>query len=286
MLRKKSKIILTIALLTILMTACFEIISITQVSSAIAGEQILTQLEVKMVDYDDNAKYGIIGIMLPVSWTVDSVYFSGDVGPDYCTFLPPDSVDGNPGGGEDYWTDTLETRYPSPEGMEWRVYQSSQAWNKPQSTESDDWYADVYIKMTVGNEDGDFGLSYFVSNAGLDFSSDTTWYDISENNNITITGATDVSDAGVIVKSYSLKQNYPNPFNPSTSISFSIPESGNVKLSVFNSLGEEVTTLVNGFIPAGLKTIKFDAQNFQSGVYYYRLETPRFVETKKMVLLK
>lgn len=285
MLRKKSKIFLTIASLLILMTACFEITNLIQPSSAQVGEQILVQLEVKMVDYDDNAKYGIIGIMLPVSWIVDSVYFSGDVGPDYCSFLPPDSVDGNPGGVEDYWTDTLETRYPSPEGMEWRVYQSSQAWNKPQATESDEWYADVYIKMTVGNEDGDFDLSYFVSNAGLDFT-DSTWYAISEKNGITITGATDVSDAGVVVDNYSLKQNYPNPFNPSTSISFSIPKSGNVKLSVFNSLGEEVTILVNGFIPAGLKTVKFDAQNFQSGVYYYRLETSGFVETKKMVLLK
>ena len=282
MLRKKSKIFLTIASLLILMTACLEITNLIQPSSAQAGEQILTQLEVKMVETDENAHYGIVAVMLPVSWTVDSVYFSGDVGPDYCIFLPPDSVDGDPGGQVDYWTDSLEARFPAPEGMEWRVYQSSQPYNK---TDAQDWYADVFIKMTVGNEDGDFGLSYFVTNAALDFS-DSTWYAISENNNITITGATDVSDAGVVVNNYSLKQNYPNPFNPSTSISFSIPESGNVKLIVFNSLGEEVTILVNGFIPAGLKTVKFDAQNFQSGVYYYRLETSGFIETKKMVLLK
>lgn len=285
MLRKKSKIFLTIASLLILMTACFEITSLTQPNSAQAGEQILTQLEVKMVQSDDNTHYGIVGLMLPVSWTVDSVYFSGDVGPDYCTFLPPDSIDGDPGGQVDYWTDSLEARYPSPANMEWRVYQSSQAWNKPSSTDAEDWYADLYIKMTVGNEDGDFSLSYFVTNAALDFS-DSTWYAISQNNNITITGATGVSDAGILVKNYDLMQNYPNPFNPTTSISFSIPESGNVKLSVFNSLGEEVTTLVNGFLPAGFKTVKFDAQNFQSGVYYYRLESSGFVETKKMVLLK
>ena len=201
---------------------------------------------------------------------------------DSCIFLPPDSVDGDPGGQVDYWTDSLEARFPAPANMEWRVYQSTKSYNK---NDAQDWYADLYIYMTVGNEEGDFGLSYFVTNAALDFS-DSTWYAISQNNSITITGATDVSNPGVVVKNYSLKQNYPNPFNPSTSIPFSITKSGNVKLSVFNSLGEEVTTLVNGFLPAGLKTVKFYAQNFQSGVYYYRLETSNFIETKKMVLLK
>ena len=282
MLRKKSKIFLTIASLLILMTACFEITNLIQPSSAQAGDQIFTQLEVKMVETDANPHYGIVAVMLPVSWTVDSVKFSGDVGPDSCIFLPPDSVDGDPGGQVDYWTDSLEARFPAPANMEWRVYQSTKSYNK---NDAQDWYADLYIYMTVGNEEGDFGLSYFVTNAALDFS-DSTWYAISQNNSITITGATDVSNPGVVVKNYSLKQNYPNPFNPSTSIPFSITKSGNVKLSVFNSLGEEVTTLVNGFLPAGLKTVKFYAQNFQSGVYYYRLETSNFIETKKMVLLK
>jgi hypothetical protein len=85
---------------------------------------------------------------------------------------------------------------------------------------------------------------------------------------------------------YSLSQNYPNPFNPSTTIQYSIPESGNVKLVVYNSLGKEITTLVNEFKQPGKYEINFKGIDIPSGVYYYQLQTNGFVQTKKMVLLK
>lgn len=85
---------------------------------------------------------------------------------------------------------------------------------------------------------------------------------------------------------YSLSQNYPNPFNPTTTIQYSISEAGNVKLSVFNSLGEEVITLVNEIQEAGNHIINFDAGKLTSGVYYYRLEAGEFTSMKKMILLK
>ena len=99
-------------------------------------------------------------------------------------------------------------------------------------------------------------------------------------------GPTDVNDNQVIVNTYELGQNYPNPFNPSTQISFSLPEATFITLKVFNSLGEEVTTLVNGFENAGLKTVTFNASDLPSGIYYYRIQTDNYVETKKMILLK
>jgi len=85
---------------------------------------------------------------------------------------------------------------------------------------------------------------------------------------------------------FSLEQNYPNPFNPSTTIEYSIPESGNVKLYVYNSLGEEVETLVNEEKPAGSYEVNFNASELASGIYFYQLRSGAFTQTKKMILIK
>ena len=85
---------------------------------------------------------------------------------------------------------------------------------------------------------------------------------------------------------FELAQNYPNPFNPNTSISFTIPQSGNVKLSVYNLLGQEITTLVNEYREAGTYNIEFNATNLNSGVYLYKIESNGLTLTKKMTLLK
>jgi len=85
---------------------------------------------------------------------------------------------------------------------------------------------------------------------------------------------------------YTLQQNYPNPFNPSTTIKFSIPKAGNVKLVVYDVLGKEVATLVNNFLNAGQYNFQFNASNLASGIYLYRLETNNFVQTNKMLLMK
>ena len=86
--------------------------------------------------------------------------------------------------------------------------------------------------------------------------------------------------------SFALSQNYPNPFNPSTQISFSIPESSEVKLTVYTVTGTEVATLANGVYPVGNYEFTFDASNYASGLYLYRLETENFVETRLMTLVK
>jgi photosystem II stability/assembly factor-like uncharacterized protein len=85
---------------------------------------------------------------------------------------------------------------------------------------------------------------------------------------------------------YSLSQNYPNPFNPTTTIEYSIPENGNVKLVVYNSLGEEVTTLVNAYKEAGSYKVNFGAVRLSSGIYYYRLISGTYLSVKKMIVLK
>jgi hypothetical protein len=85
---------------------------------------------------------------------------------------------------------------------------------------------------------------------------------------------------------FELNQNYPNPFNPTTSISFTLPQAGNVKLSVYNLLGQEVQTLINGFMETGLHSVNFEARNLNSGIYLYKLEANGISSVRKMTLLK
>jgi hypothetical protein len=85
---------------------------------------------------------------------------------------------------------------------------------------------------------------------------------------------------------YSLSQNYPNPFNPSTTIKYSIPSGEFVNLRVFNSIGEEVKTLVNEYKIEGTHEVKFNAADLSSGIYFYKIDVGKFSSIKKMILLK
>jgi hypothetical protein len=85
---------------------------------------------------------------------------------------------------------------------------------------------------------------------------------------------------------FSLFQNYPNPFNPSTNIKYQIPKNSFVSLKVFDLLGREVQTLVNEKQSAGIYEVKFDGTNLSSGIYFYKIETPDFSKTMKMILVK
>ncbi|MBN8584443.1 MAG: T9SS type A sorting domain-containing protein [Ignavibacteria bacterium] len=89
-----------------------------------------------------------------------------------------------------------------------------------------------------------------------------------------------------IPAAYSLSQNYPNPFNPVTNINFSLPNSSDVKLAVYDMLGQQVALLANGKFDAGSYTIDFDASQLTSGIYFYTLSAGSFKETKKMVIVK
>jgi hypothetical protein len=85
---------------------------------------------------------------------------------------------------------------------------------------------------------------------------------------------------------FTLFQNYPNPFNPSTTISFSLPQAGQVKISVYDMLGREVAVLVNDYLESGIHTLSFNGSGLSSGVYIYRIESGGFVKAKQMILLK
>ncbi len=101
-----------------------------------------------------------------------------------------------------------------------------------------------------------------------------------------------INYSSAIPKEFSIKQNYPNPFNPSTSIKFDLPPftkgeaGGFIILKIYNVLGKEVATLVNRQLQPGSYEVTWDASNFPSGVYFYKLQTENYSETKKMILLK
>ena len=97
---------------------------------------------------------------------------------------------------------------------------------------------------------------------------------------------TSVENESIQLTELILEQNYPNPFNPNTIIKYSIPQSSQVILKLFNTLGEEIETLVNEEKSVGTYELNWNAVNLPSGVYFYRLQAGSFVETKKMILLK
>lgn len=101
-----------------------------------------------------------------------------------------------------------------------------------------------------------------------------------------IPGATSVTASDEVPNTFNLAQNYPNPFNPSTNISFTLPESGNVKLTVYNVLGQQVALLHDGYAEAGTKQVKFNGSELASGMYIYTLHTDNFVTSRKMMLIK
>ncbi|MCB0317068.1 MAG: T9SS type A sorting domain-containing protein, partial [Calditrichaeota bacterium] len=97
--------------------------------------------------------------------------------------------------------------------------------------------------------------------------------------------------AGLTPGAFSLEQNYPNPFNPTTEIRFQLPQAGNVTLTVYNTLGQEIRTLANGYYESGAHSVQWDGRDqagnpAASGVYFYKIVTDQHVALKKMNLLK
>ena len=153
------------------------------------------------------------------------------------------------------------------------------------------WVTEVKRALDTGNADDD---AIFVANGSYSFGialmdnagGEEHW---TQGKALTFLklGTTGVSRANQATPTdYKLAQNYPNPFNPTTQIEFSVPEAGNVLITVYNSLGKEVATLVNKDMQPGQYSISFDGSAQSSGVYFYRLEVNKYSAIKKMILMK
>lgn len=104
---------------------------------------------------------------------------------------------------------------------------------------------------------------------------------------VSLGGTVNIDDLpGTTPSDYNLSQNYPNPFNPSTSIQFSVPEQTNVKVIIYDALGNQIDVVADEVKSAGSYNVTWNASNHASGIYFYKLETNNFVKVRKMVLIK
>ena len=95
-----------------------------------------------------------------------------------------------------------------------------------------------------------------------------------------------VGKNNILPLEYQLNQNYPNPFNSKTNIKYQIPNTGIVKIIIYDLLGREVKTLVNEYKQAGIYQVSFNAEGLASGIYFYKMTAGDFSETKKLILIK
>ncbi len=204
-----------------------------------------------------------------VSYNGGNQFLYGLVGDSSLTSEAPDVAAGDGGVGiiYRYYTSPREGRFV------WRPL--SGAWSTAEKyTDNEPYYNKPSIEYLGNNK---FGVVY------LSWTSPVVrgaYFDLND----MLVG---IDDFNVDLPSdYNLLQNYPNPFNPSTVIRFSVPEQANVTLKIFNSIGQEIATLLNGEITAGNHQVDFNATALSSGIYFYQISSPSFTATKKMILIK
>jgi photosystem II stability/assembly factor-like uncharacterized protein len=181
-------------------------------------------------------------------------------------------------------------------------------WSLLRTNSGSGWAADMCREDPTAVLTGSYsGFSYLSTDAGLNFSTVNIGsgagagemfvdrgYVIDMRTqgvcklNVTYSIITSVNEHIItgIPKEFNLYQNYPNPFNPSTNIKFDVPKSGVVNLIIYDMLGREVNTLVNGFRNAGTYEVSFNGTNISSGIYFYRLQYEGLTLTKKLMLIK
>ena len=269
----------------LIIPACIFITAVHQPSSANVGETITVTLDVLIDESAGSAGDGPTGaltaVLMPTDWTVVSVEYDGDYGPEFMEYLHPDSADFQPGFGTDYWYDSLAVNYPPPAGMDWYVYQG---------TVTHLWLGDttnvtVTFQLTTGAA-GTYNLGYYAHTTDLTYNDASYPGDISLNNSITV-GPSSIDGAdNEIVNEFSLAQNFPNPFNPTTTITYNLEKGAQVNLVVYDLTGRQIAELVNAYQKQGQHQVKFNASDLTSGIYLYKITAGEFVQTNKMALIK
>ena len=128
-----------------------------------------------------------------------------------------------------------------------------------------------------------WGLRYVIEDGGYIYKEKEFIADLETGQIVLING---VDDNSQVPAKFELEQNYPNPFNPSTNINFTISAKSNVKLSVYNLLGQKVATLMDKPLTAGQYHVTFNGSDLPSGIYFYRLQAGKYSQTRKMLLMK
>lgn len=283
------KLFFSFVFITALLSGCL-ISEVEQSATVQAGGEFTTKLTITDITADANAHVGAVCVLVPDDWEFVSGTYDSQVGTgSFIIDTNAVPVYGN-----------IDLVLAPPAGMKWIKLLSDAAYTNEANV-----IHEANLILKAGQITGDFNIGYCTTKNSPDLlaSLNTTdednssaWADTSMNHKVTVTPAVGVEDESVVPTEYILEQNYPNPFNPSTVISFTLPEESNVVLSVYNSLGQQVATLINGFMSAGKKSVEFDASQltsgisskggYASGIYFYKLEAGNFVSTKKMLLVK
>jgi hypothetical protein len=171
-----------------------------------------------------------------------------------------------------------------PVTLSWDAFDGAVAYRVQVSPSSS--FADVVVDENVTSTSATIeveqGMKYYWRVAATFGSDDVNWsaaYSFS-------TAVSSSIDDGLLARGFELEQNYPNPFNPSTTIPFQIAEGSNVSLRIYNMLGQEVATLVDGFLPAGRHEARWEAGDLPSGMYLYRLVNEKNVQARTLTLIK
>jgi hypothetical protein len=136
--------------------------------------------------------------------------------------------------------------------------------------------------ITVGEKNSNISLNFELASASVNSNQNFVFPTLAELRS----GKYENRNLNVEIRNFNLSQNYPNPFNPVTNINFDIPETGNVKLNVYDLSGKEIATLVNEYKAAGNYSVSFDASNLSTGVYIYKLTSNHQTVVKRMLLIK
>ena len=206
---------------------------------------------------------------------------------------------------EDYWDNSLAVfnnganhpkfawgPYPENLGIyEYRIYRNYGGWELLVTVDDDEFtYVDETLSLTQPGGQAGTDVYYYIK--GVYTENPPTPILTAASNTVIINVPEDdidkksVSNNNLINTEFYLSQNYPNPFNPSTIIIYSLPVSGQITLKVFDMLGSEVAELINEQKEAGTYTIKFDATNLTSGIYFYQIKAGDYSATRKLILQK
>ena len=213
--------------------------------------------------------------------------------PDYKLYILPDGIYRDPGGDLILPIDNTDLYYEN-FGISDYMIEAKIPFSVIQLTDDDKVFVplrgmkiplDLYFHDNDnGQSEGTMSLSPFNTDHAWQNPSEWTYTWIGD----TMYVATDLKERNINdnVKKFELSQNYPNPFNPETTIEFTIDKESLVNLSVYNLLGQKVSTLVNEKLSAGHYKVTFNGKNLNSGIYFYKLDTGSNVKTRKMILLK
>jgi hypothetical protein len=196
--------------------------------------------------------------------------------------------------------------YSSDDGASWDLRYSGLTDVLPERPEimslafgGDDIFAGLPYGVFVSTNGGQ---SWSMWNEGLEviYQNSSTIYTLATHNGYAFAGvggrsvwrrplsevATGVREPLTHPTAFSLEQNFPNPFNPSTTIRYALPQRAHVRLTMFNTLGQQVSTLVNELQEAGYHDVRFDGSGLASGVYFYRLQVKDFIQTNRLLIVR